>query len=333
MGRHPWFWVPSAPQGGEGGDERWLITYADMITLLLVLFIILYSMANTDLEKFQALAESLREGFGATASGRAGAAGAQGGTHPVFDTEGGGTTPLELFPENQIPIEIFEFAQMLEGMGGQGSEGGLMDELQGIVEQAAEAAGREGIDVTGMGANIQIEYNERGIRIIIFPDQILFESGSARLRPGFREILDRLYDPLLRLRNRIEIQGHTDSAPINTATFPSNWELSAGRAGAVIRYFEQKGMPPARLQAAGYADTLPRAENTTREGRAKNRRVELLVLREENVSALDWAKQVSQLDSDTPIQDEPPAEATVGNEPQTSLLPGDEEIVDNHTGH
>ena len=74
MGRYRLFWVPSAPQGNEGGDERWLITYADMIMLLLVLFIILYSMANTDLEKFQALAESLREGFGATASGRAGAA-------------------------------------------------------------------------------------------------------------------------------------------------------------------------------------------------------------------------------------------------------------------
>jgi chemotaxis protein MotB len=335
MGRRRLFWVPTAPQGGEGGDERWLITYADMITLLLVLFIILYSMANTDLEKFQALAESLREGFGATASGgRTGdAGGSQSGTHPVFDTEGGGITPLELFPENQIPIEIFEFAQMLEGMGGQGSEGGLMDELQRMVEEAAEAAGREGIDVTGMGANIQIEYNERGIRIIIFPDQILFESGSARIRPGFREILDRLYEPLTRLRNRIEIQGHTDSVPINTATFPSNWELSAGRAGAVIRYFEQKGMPPARLQAAGYADTIPRAENTTREGRAKNRRVELLVLRGENISAADWAKQVSQLDSDKPIQNEHPAGSTVGNGLQASPLPEDEELVTSNTGH
>ncbi|GEM_PF-21464 len=277
----------SAPVGEEGGSERWLITYADMITLLLVMFIVLYSTANTDLEKFKALAESLTDGFGATAAGaRGGAAGGAAGGNPIWDTSGGGASPLQLFPENQTPIEIFQFAEMLEGMG---EEGGFMEELQGLVAEAAARAAEAGF--SDLGAGIEIEYNERGIRIIIFPDQILFRSGSAQLLPEFKAILDKLYGPISRLSNRIEIQGHTDNVPINTATYPSNWELSAGRAGAVIRYFQSLGMSPERLQAAGYADTLPIAPNDTRQGRQRNRRVELLVLREESEPLARWQEE------------------------------------------
>jgi len=276
--------APDAPRGSGGGDERWLITYADMITLLLVLFIILYSMANTDLEKFQAMAESLREGFGATAPSAA--EGVQGpGGSPIFDTSGGGESPLTLFPENQTPISIFEFQQMLAGLteGGRatGAGGELAQAIEAIVEQAVAEARRAGIDVGDMPAGVDVEFNERGIRIIAYPTQLWFESGSARLLPAGRAFIEALAEPLKRLSNRIEIQGHTDNVPISTAAYPSNWELSAGRAGSVIRYFEQLGVPPERMQAAGYADTKPVATNDTRQGRAQNRRVEILVLREE----------------------------------------------------
>jgi len=283
----PFFRCPQAPQGNEGGDERWLITYADMITLLLVLFIILYSMANTDLEKFQALAESLREGFGATSA----TSGANVGS-PIFDTSGGGDSPLELFPENQTPISIFEFQEMLSGLeelggpeagdaGDLSPQGELAQELEGIVERAIAAAEAGGIDMGDLPAGISVEFNERGIRIVAYPTQLWFASGSAVLKPVGREYVRALAGPLSQLRNRIEVQGHTDDRPINTATYPSNWELSAGRAGSVIRYLQQLGIPPERLQAAGYADTKPIADNATRQGRAMNRRVEILVLREE----------------------------------------------------
>jgi len=268
--------LPGLPMGGEGGAERWLITYADMITLLLVLFIILYSSANLDLQKFKALAESLREGFGATARGAAAGQqkGSEQGASPVFSTSGGGVSPIQMFPENQTPIQIMEFAEMLEGTG---EGGGLKAEIERMVAEMVKQAGAE---VAGLGAAVEVTYNERGIVITIYPDQILFDSGSARLKPGFMAILDVLAPKLKALPNSIEVDGHTDSVPISTATYPSNWELSAGRAGAVIRYLESRGLPSARLSASGYADTRPVGSNDTRQGRARNRRVELIVLRQ-----------------------------------------------------
>jgi chemotaxis protein MotB len=275
---------------GEGGGERWLITYSDMITLLLVMFIILYSTANTDLEKFKALAQSLNQGFGATAADTSGdTSGSEQGTSPVWDSSGGGDQPVELFPENQTPIKIFDFAQMLEGAGEQGqgqtgdtgqtsgAAGGLKEQMQQIVNEMAAAAGGE---MQGLGAEVQVTYNERGIMITIFPDQILFDSGSAVLKPGFKKILQILAPQLKRLPNSIEVDGHTDNVPISTAAFPSNWELSAARAGSVVRYFETLGLPSERLAAAGYADTRPVESNDTRQGRARNRRVEIIVLRQ-----------------------------------------------------
>lgn len=272
-------WLPGVPTGNEGGDERWLITYADMITLLLVLFIILYSTANADLEKFQDLADALREGFNVADGGSEaeGPIGEKQGASLIFDTSGGGTSPLELFPENQIPIKIFDFAKMLQG-GGDGDQGSLRSLLEGMVDEAVEAL--EGLEEIGdEGAGINVEYNERGIVITIFPDQILFDSGSAQLKPGFKRILDVLTEQFKRLPNNIEVQGHTDNQAISTASFPSNWELSSSRAGAVVRYMETLGLASRRLAAAGYADTRPVVDNSTRQGRARNRRVEIVVLR------------------------------------------------------
>jgi chemotaxis protein MotB len=247
------------------------VTFADMLCLLLVLFIILYATANQDLAKFEALSQSLAEGFGATMPSQRGSS--QGGT-PISDSSGGGTQPTELFPENQIPIQIFEFERSLQTEGG--ADGSLLRDIRDIVERAAFDAGSE---LQGLKADVQVSVNERGIRISIFPDQILFESGSAILKQSFKEILDQLSAALAVLPNQIEIQGHTDNIPINTATYPSNWELSAGRAGSVIRHMATRGIKPHRLQAAGYADTRPLESNTTREGRARNRRVEIVILR------------------------------------------------------
>ena len=383
------FGLPQVPQPSEGGDERWLITYADMITLLLVLFIILYATANTDLQKFQALAEAIAKGFGATEESLSNRQG-EGGASIVFDTSGGGTKPVELFPEDQIPISIFDFAQMLGSVGGdeaggaagdaagagqaaQGNLGRALADLVGEAIAEARAGGElpEGIapggitpemgpqagdqgrgpqtpgqgqnqgetgageltpgqgaspgdqglgeltpgqgaspgdqgqgqlqpgqgmnrgetgagelsnvgrgqDIRDLGAGIEISYNERGIVISIFPDQILFDSGSAHLKPAFKKILDALSDPLNRLPNLIEVDGHTDSVPINTFTYPSNWELSAGRAGSVGRYLISQGLSPERLRVAGYADTRPVDSNETVNGRSRNRRVEIIVLR------------------------------------------------------
>lgn len=272
-----WFELPPRDHGhGGGGAERYLITYADMITLLLVLFIILYATANQDLEKFKALSQSLSEGFGATVRTEAETINDEGtdaGASPVADTSGGGQTPVQLFPDNQTPVEIFQFSQQLT----QGGAGSLKGELEALVAEAAKAAGAE---MGGAAASVEVGYNERGLVITIQPDEILFDSGTAVLKPGFKAIIGKLLPFLSGLPNRIEVHGHTDNIPISTAQFPSNWELSASRAASVIRYMESKGLPAGRLAAAGYADTRPIGDNSTREGRSKNRRVEIVILRQ-----------------------------------------------------
>lgn len=270
-------WLPPQDHGhGGGGAERYLITYADMITLLLVLFIILYATANQDLEKFKALSQSLSEGFGATVRTEAEAINDEGtdaGTSPVADTSGGGMSPLQMYPANQSPVEIFKFAQQVT----EGGEGSLRSELEELVAAAARAAGAE---LQGSSASVEVGYNERGLVITIQPDQILYDSGTAVLKSGFKAILDKLVPFLKDLPNRIEVHGHTDNIPISTAQFPSNWELSAARAGSVIRYLVSQGLAAERLAAGGYADTRPVADNATREGRSRNRRVEIVILRQ-----------------------------------------------------
>lgn len=241
----------------QEGSERWLITYADMITLLMVMFVVFFAMATVDLKKFQAAAESLREGFGASRPATVGAA----EKIPVFD-EAGGETPLDgLGGEGGVtPVDIFEY-------------GLIGSELEKEIEKAFELEGVEGTDVS-------VDYNERGIVISISPDNILFDSGQADLKPQFKKALDAI-GPILRgVPNMIQIEGHTDDRPINTARFPSNWELSTARATAVLRYLiTYDRIPDSRLSAAGYAESRPVDPANTPQARARNRRVEIIILR------------------------------------------------------
>jgi chemotaxis protein MotB len=294
------------------------------------MFIVLYAFANTDLKKFEALAKSLAEGFGATAPAMGAtdskAAGTEQGSSPVFDTSGGGTSPIQLFPENQSPIKIMDFAEQLTGT----EQGGLREQLQQAVAAANKGAGA---NLGKLQGQVEISYNERGIVISIYPNQILFASGSAQLKPGFKQILNVLGPQLKRLPNSIEVDGHTDSIPISTASFPSNWELSAARAGAVIRYFEALGLDRAKLSAAGYADTRPVDVNATADGRARNRRVEIIVLRgaQEKLPELPAERLGSSASPTEPpacSSEQPPAAAppaaasTAAPQPQPRGQPG-----------
>lgn len=287
--------IPRCPEAGhDGGGERWLISYADMITLLLVLFIILYSTAQQDLAKFQALSQSLSEGFGASTPDMApnddehtGGA----GDNVILDKSTGGDSSLELFAKKQTPIQIFRFASTLE------KNGALRKKLEEMVKQAVDEV-QAGLKNEKIEGEVTVHYTERGIVIEIHPDQILFDPGSAELKPGFRRILKVLALQFAQIPNQIEVQGHSDSQPIHTEAYPSNWELSAARAGSVVRYLEQLGLDPGRLLAAGYADTHPVGDNSTAEGRAHNRRVEIVILRGDT----------EETGKDLPVGPEPPLE-------------------------
>lgn len=223
--------------GGGGGHDgagamRWLLTYADLITLLMVFFVIMYAMSNVNQQKLAALAGSLSIAFN------------QGGGS-VVPMPGTGT-----------------------GLGGTGN----------ALEQAGEeiAADVQGLAETGQ---IRVFENERGI-IVSLQGTVLFDTGSAEIRPEAKRVLGTVAKTLKGLRNYIQVEGYTDDVPINSAMFPTNWELSTRRASNVVRYFvEEQGLPPERFGALGYGEFRPLYDNSTEAGRAKNRRVDIIILR------------------------------------------------------
>jgi len=134
--------------------------------------------------------------------------------------------------------------------------------------------------VTDSKGAIDIKRDERGV-VIRVADKYFFESGSAGLKENSREVLDKIAATLLKNPNVIRIEGHTDNIPIQNETFPSNWELSASRAINVVKYFiDNHNIKPERISAIGYAENKPLASNDTPDGRAKNRRVDIVLLSE-----------------------------------------------------
>lgn len=222
--------------------ERWLITYADMITLLMIFFIIMYTMSKVDAERFEALAESL---------------------HKVMGTQGdilydagpsiapGTGTGDELTPEQLEQQNLLAVKKQLEAY----------------------------LQAQGLQNNVSVTLEERGV-VVSFQDVVLFPLGSAQLTGNSGEIVEQVGGILNQVNNYVRVEGHTDSLPINTTLFPSNWELSVARASRVVReLISTSGIDPERLSATGYGEYRPRMPNDVEENRRYNRRVDLVVLR------------------------------------------------------
>jgi len=211
----------------EEGAPAWVVTFGDMMSLLLTFFVLLLSFSEVDAVKYRALSESLREAFGIHRG------------QTVFD--------------NPKETERRETRK--------GTSGELFDSLKSIIPQAFPGAMPDKRD--GQSTVVRV------------PGTLLFESGRATLKPEMIPSLRKMAD-LLKSQPQVvlQVEGHTDDVPINTVQFASNWELSAGRAIAVIRFFIDEGILPERLSAAGYADSRPLVPNDTPENREVNRRVE-----------------------------------------------------------
>jgi len=218
--------------------ERWLLTYADLITLLLGLFVILYSMSKMDAERFREFSSALQGVF-------AGGTGVMQG--------GAGMAPLEM----ALPS------------AGEKTEQKEMEELAEQVQQTLEQV--------GLYPAPQTSLEERGL-VIRFAGNVLFDSGKAELRPEARRALVALEPLLARAGRPLRVEGHTDNVPINTPLFPSNWELSATRAATVTRFLVEQGIDPTNISALGYGEYRPIAPNDTDANRQLNRRVDIAVL-------------------------------------------------------
>lgn len=214
----------------------WMTTYGDMVTLLLVFFVLLYSFSIMDISKFQGFVTSFRQ--------RAG----------ILD---GGMT---LSDNNLIN-------------GGLIGDGPSIMNLNWIMREMNIY-----IEAEGIADEVELELTERGL-VVRLTGRILFDLGKADLRDDGKRLLDRIAELLVDIPNVIMIEGHTDNWPISNERFPSNWELSTARATNVVRYFiENTGIPPERLMAAGYSEYRPLYPNDTAENRARNRRVEIVIL-------------------------------------------------------
>jgi chemotaxis protein MotB len=253
----------------EHADERWLLTYADMITLLMALFIVMWSMANVNTSKFEALSASLKDAF----SGKI----LSGGTS-IMAT--GGSS------ENQEAAKEDPIAAIRPAVGSASGDGTRTDAAQKETEDLKEL--KEQIDAWasshGLSKDVQVELVRRGLIVRVLTDKVLFNSGSATLKPQSADLLDTLSRVLKEnVRNPIQVEGNTDNVPV-TGRYPSNWELSADRATQVVKALIRRGVWSGRLGAAGYASEHPIATNETPSGRALNRRVEIVVLRKNQVS-------------------------------------------------
>ncbi|MBU0519733.1 flagellar motor protein MotB [bacterium] len=235
--------MPKKKKGGghDGPDERWLITYADLITLLLGLFVVLWTMGLADLEEYGRVAAAMKTVFGGKAlveglPQKTSAAG------PYVDADGGS------FPDTS---EAYLTVALAESMK----------------------------DISEIAGAVSIEIEERGV-VVHLTETVLFESGRAKMQEEALKLLREIAPVLVKSGRPIVIEGHTDNIPIRTMTYQSNWQLSAARAANVVEYLtDRAGVPGGQMAAAAYADQKPVESNVSPEGRAKNRRVDIVFLK------------------------------------------------------
>jgi len=285
---------PSAHEEEHENHERWLITYADMITLLMVLFIVLFSIGQVDLAKFQALKHSLNTSFGgaspkvnAVVNGGSGVLTAGSEVNGAAPGGSGATgAPTDSSQAEVALVQVKNGAGTSSGSGSSsGSGGSAAAQAEQAVLTGAETKIEQALTNKGLQDAVTFRTEVRGLVVTVVTDNVLYPLDSAVLQPEGRAVLDALATALAALPNNLSVEGHTDDTPITGGPYPTNWELSAARATAVVRYLiDAHHIDPNRLSATGFADTRPLVPNTSTTNRALNRRVEIVVLNNQTSS-------------------------------------------------
>ncbi len=241
--------------------ERWLVSYADFITLLFAFFVVMYSVSSVNEGKYRVLSDALEAAFRAPASSLNPVNIGRAGQPSAFDPDNAmmirlPRVPLSHLVSNKEEIDIDNIAEKVETA------------LESLIE-------KDLVKVSKDGLSLEIELKSR----------ILFASGSSIVARSAEPILAQIADIIRAFDYPIRIEGYTDNVPIQTQQFPSNWELSAARAASVVRMVADAGIDPLQLTASGYGQYRPVSSNDTEAGRANNRRVVLVVDAGANVSA------------------------------------------------
>ncbi len=245
--------MPRRKKAEHANHERWLVSYADFITLLFAFFVMMYAHSQTDRQQAARISQAFRE---AMAEGRI--------SHALS----------RLMKSEQAraprPEDKAGPAMMAAGRTDKGVE--LLPSLR----QLSETLKKE-IDA----GRLEVRMEKRGL-VISLREATFFPSGGDTVEPSTLPVLEAIAKEIQKHPNPIRLEGHTDSVPIHTARFRSNWDLSAARGIAMLELFEERfGIDRTRMAIAGFADTAPMASNGTEEGRRRNRRVDIVVLNEE----------------------------------------------------
>ena len=218
--------------------ERWMVSYADFVTLLFCFFTAMFAISNVDTNKLGKFVDSMRT---------------------AFDVPGSGANAFTVIEGVQviIPSNIETESEVRHMLSA------LLKESEGAID---------------------VKSDSRGV-VISVADNLFFETGSADIKGASKEVFDSLATVLTKLPQMIRIEGHSDNIPIKNASYPSNWELSASRAINVAKYLiDAHGIQPERLSTTGYAEFRPITSNDSPDGRAKNRRVDIVIMSESESS-------------------------------------------------
>lgn len=244
--------------------ERWLVSYADFITLLFAFFVVMYSVSSVNEGKYRVLSETLNAVFQAPSS-----------TDKPIQL---GEPPRSILSMPDAPL-VAQMPTPDDPAGAPASDAGSMPERfqrDGATERISDQIA---ISLQDYIDQELVEIHQRGSRIEIeMKERMLFSSGKARLTRNALAPLRALSKSLKRIPSHLQVEGHTDNVPITTASFPSNWELSAARAASVVHFLARQGIEPWRMAAVGLGEHRPIAENGDEKGRAANRRVTIVVL-------------------------------------------------------
>ncbi|MFL1404779.1 type VI secretion system protein TssL, long form [Marinobacter sp. M1N3S26] len=245
----------------KGGAPSWIVTFADLATLLLTFFILLLSFAEMDLNKYKAMAQSMAVAFGSA--------------NVVAEDIGG--SPLTMIESDTVslpepPDSPREEAEFIDDRG---AAPDVTQVPEGIVDLSSRLIAE--LEDQVADESLSVNYDPQQV-VIRFSEQATFNSGEAEIKPQMLPIIDRVVDVLSQCSGDIIVAGYTDDVPITSSRFRSNWDLSAARAVSVVHELVMNRQIPAdRVIAAGRAETQPLAPNTTPENRALNRRVEIAI--------------------------------------------------------
>jgi chemotaxis protein MotB len=248
--------------------ERWLVSYADFITLLFAFFVVMFATSQTDKGKAQQVSDSVKKALEGDKM-----------TQVISAILGGSVT------------DKGKGNAQMRGPGGarQSTEEKKKDEKLAELLPSLRVLSEELKKEIAEG-KITISMQARGL-VVSFNQAALFPPGGDVISPDAYDGLEKVASAIDKISNPVRLEGHTDSTPINTARFHSNWDLSAARSIAILEILSNRwGVPRSRLSIAGYADTAPVASNETEEGRARNRRADIVILNEQGVIA-EPAKQ------------------------------------------